>query len=187
VKLVVGLGNPGPKYAKNRHNLGFMVIARFAEQHGAPAPRERFAGAFSKLQVGEQDVGLLTPHTYMNLSGRSVQQALHFFKLDVRELVVVHDELDLPFGVLRLKDGGGTAGHRGLSSIVEHCGDTGFFRLRLGIGRPPSGPVEAYVLSDFSGQESRELPDVLERATSALTDLLVQGAQAAMNAHNRAS
>ena len=113
--LVVGLGNPGAKYAKHRHNVGFMVLERFAQQHAAPAARERFSGLLTKAQVGGHDVLLLEPQTYMNLSGRSVQQTLHFFKLGLPDLVVVHDELDLRFGAVRIKIGGGSAGHRGIA------------------------------------------------------------------------
>ena len=185
--LITGLGNPGAKYARTRHNVGFMVLERFGRDHGAPAARERFQGRFAKTRVAEHDVVLLEPQTYMNLSGRSVQQALHFFKLGLPELVVVHDELDLPFGAVRIKRGGGTAGHRGLASIVESCGGTEFCRLRVGIGRPRSGSVEGYVLSDFSAQEGTALEDVLERAAAALTDIVVRGVPAAMNAHNQKS
>lgn len=183
--VIAGLGNPGPKYQKNRHNLGFMVVDRFARQHGAPAFRERFSGSFSKVRVGDDDVVLLAPMTYMNLSGRSVQQALHFFKLGSSALIVAHDELDLPFGSVRIKLGGGSAGHRGVASIVEHCGGPDFCRVRMGIGRPRSGSVESYVLSDFSAVESQELSDVLERASAALTEIVVSGVKAAMNAHNQ--
>ena len=183
--LLAGLGNPGPRYAGNRHNVGFMVIERLAALHGQPAFRSQFQGRFARTKVKDQDVGLLMPDTFMNLSGRSVQQALHFFKLGLPELVVIHDELDLAFGVVRVKVGGGLAGHNGLRSIVETCGNPGFCRLRIGIGRPPHGTGESHVLSDFSKPEGAALGDVLERATSALVDIVVHGAQAAMNAHNR--
>ncbi len=183
--LVAGLGNPGAKYARNRHNAGFMVLERFASEHHAPAFRERFQGSFTKLSVSGSDVVLLKPATFMNLSGRSVQQALHFFKLGLPDLVVVYDEIDLPFGTLKIKRGGGTAGHRGVASIVETCGGPDFCRLRVGVGRPQSAAVEHHVLSDFSGAESTALPSVLERASAALTDIVVRGAQAAMNVHNQ--
>jgi PTH1 family peptidyl-tRNA hydrolase len=185
VHLIVGLGNPGAKYADNRHNIGFMILDRFGATHGAPAFRERFQGLFTKLQVHGQDVGLLKPTTYMNLSGRSVALAMRFFKLSQAELTVAHDELDLALRTLRIKQGGGTAGHRGLASIVECCGGPDYARLRVGIGRPQSGSVEHFVLSDFSAEEGASLPDVLERATSALTDIVARGTQAAMNAHNQ--
>jgi peptidyl-tRNA hydrolase, PTH1 family len=184
--LVAGLGNPGPKYEKNRHNVGFMVVERFAQDHHAPAFRERFAGKFAKLAVSGTDVLLLEPTTYMNLSGRAVQQAMHFFKLQRSAIIVVHDELDLPFGTVRIKLGGGSAGHRGIASIMETCGGPDFCRLRVGIGRPrSSGTVEHFVLSDFSGEESAALPSVLERASAALTDIVIRGAQTAMNLHNQ--
>jgi PTH1 family peptidyl-tRNA hydrolase len=185
VYLIAGLGNPGPKYARNRHNVGFMALDRFAAQHGAPPYRERFQGALSKAAVDGREVLVLKPATFMNLSGRSVQQALRFFKLELGSLVVAHDELDLPFGALRIKNGGGTAGHRGLASIVQSCGSPEFCRLRVGIGRPALGSVESYVLSDFDAQQSTALEDVLERASAALTDIVVRGVQAAMNAHNQ--
>jgi PTH1 family peptidyl-tRNA hydrolase len=186
VHLVAGLGNPGARYARNRHNAGFMVIDRFAAEHGAESFRERFQGSLAKLSVAGNDVLLLKPATFMNLSGRSVQQALHFFKLGLADLVVVYDEVDLAFGTLKVKRGGGTAGHRGVASIVETCGGQDFCRLRVGIGRPQAGgAVDRHVLSDFSGAESQALPTVLERASAALTDIVVRGAQAAMNVHNQ--
>lgn len=187
MRLLVGLGNPGPKYARNRHNVGFMLLERVRELNGAPAFKSQFSGQFARVRLGGEDCGLLLPQTYMNLSGQSVQPALHFFKLSLSDLVVVHDELDLAFATVRIKVGGGTAGHRGLASIVQLCGGAEFCRLRMGIGRPAVGTVESYVLSDFSKAESAILPDVLERATAALTDIVVRGAQAAMNAHNAGS
>jgi peptidyl-tRNA hydrolase, PTH1 family len=182
--MIAGLGNPGVKYAKHRHNVGFMVLDSFAQGHGAPAFRERFSGSFSKLRVQEHDVGLLKPGTYMNLSGRAVQAALHFFKVDLASLVVVHDELDLPLGTIRIKRGGGTAGHNGLASIVQACGTADFCRLRIGIGQPGRGGAD-YVLSDFSSAEGAIVADVLERASAALTDIVGRGAVAAMNVHNQ--
>jgi len=188
VHLIAGLGNPGPKYAGNRHNVGFMVVDRFVAAHGAPAFRARFQGSVSKASVEGREVVLLEPGTFMNLSGRSVQQALHFYKLGLPDLVVVHDELDLPFGAVRVKLGGGTAGHKGLASIVECCGGADFCRLRVGIGRPPGASgTEGYVLGDFGRDESTKLEDVLERASAALADIVVRGAKAAMNAHNQRS
>lgn len=184
--LVVGLGNPGSRYRGNRHNVGFMVVERFGADHGAGAYRGGFQGLQTKVRLADRDVLLLCPQTYMNLSGQSVREAMQFFKIPLEDVVVVHDDLDLPFGRLRIKRGGGTAGHRGLESIVQACGGPGFCRVRVGIGRPP-GPVatENYVLSDFSKEESTRLGDVLQGATAALGDLLERGPEAAMNAHNR--
>jgi PTH1 family peptidyl-tRNA hydrolase len=186
--LIVGLGNPGPKYARNRHNVGFMVVERFGEQHGAGAYRDKFHGRFAKCRLGEHEVVLLEPLTYMNLSGRAVQDAMRFFKVEPSALCVVHDELDVPFSELRVKQGGGAAGHNGVSSVIEHCGGPNFCRIRVGIGRPrPGTPVESYVLSDFSSLESQELPGVLERASAALADVVLRGPAAAMNLHNQRS
>lgn len=190
--LIAGLGNPGAKYAGHRHNVGFMVAdrfaARFASESGQDPFRARFQGSFVKLVLPRgADVGVLKPATFMNLSGRSVREALQFFKIPLSDLIVVHDELDLPLGTLRIKLDGGTAGHNGLKSIVECCGGDGFRRLRVGIGRPRSGAPQRHVLSDFSVEESAQVEDVLERATAALVDLVELGTQAAMNLHNRSS
>lgn len=179
--LVAGLGNPGPKYAKNRHNVGFMVVERLA----GPGPwREKYKGRFARVRLGGEDVVLLEPLTFMNLSGESVQAAMQFFKVPPDRLLVVHDELDLPFGTVRLKKGGGVAGHNGLKSIVQHCGGPGFARLRVGIGRPERGAVESHVLSDFSSEEGAALEDVLNDATRAVEAVLAEGLSAAMNAVN---
>ncbi|MBZ0117671.1 MAG: aminoacyl-tRNA hydrolase [Sandaracinaceae bacterium] len=181
--LVVGLGNPGPKYRGNRHNVGFMVVDRLARAAGVEL-RDKFKGLHARARVAGQDVALLEPTTFMNLSGESVQPAMRFFKVEPSELVVVHDELDLPFGTVRLKQGGGAAGHNGLRSIIQHCGGADFARVRIGIGRPPHGSVESWVLSDFDALESAELDDVLQQAALAVEMLIRQGLAAAMNAVN---
>jgi PTH1 family peptidyl-tRNA hydrolase len=183
--LVVGLGNPGPKYAGNRHNVGFMVVDRLASRLGAPPFKEKFKGVFTKAPLGADDVVLLKPMTYMNVSGESAQPAAAFFRVALEQLVVVHDELDLPFGTLRLKVGGGTAGHNGLKSLQQQLGDPGFVRLRFGIGRPRSGSPVSYVLGDFDGSERAELPDLLDRAADALETVVREGAAAAMNSVNQ--
>lgn len=181
--LLVGLGNPGAGYAANRHNVGFMVLDLLASQRAAGPFREKFSGMLSRITIAGHDVVLLKPTTFMNLSGESAQKALHFFKLEVPAMIVVHDDLDLPYGQLRLKVGGGTAGHNGLKSLVRHCGPE-FVRLRIGIDRPSPGRVEAHVLSDFTADERISLPDVLERAASALTLTIERGVVEAMNRVN---
>ncbi len=182
--LLVGLGNPGSKYAAHRHNVGFMVIEHLAAGWGAEPFREKFQGQFARVRTEGEEVVLLKPQTFMNLSGQSVQKALAYFKLGLSELVVIHDELDLAFGVLKVKVGGGTAGHNGLKSILASCGGPDFVRVRVGIGRPRSGSTEHHVLSDFSREECPELADVLERASLAAADVVRLGAQPAMNRHN---
>lgn len=186
--LIVGLGNPGSKYARNRHNVGFMALERFAQHHGIADVREKFRGRFARGRAGDSELVLLQPDTFMNLSGESVQAAMAFFKVPLAQTVIVHDEIDLPFGRLRVKVGGGTAGHNGIRSVANLCGGPDFCRLRVGVGRPPAGrPGASHVLSDFSAEESVALEDVLEGAVAALTDIVQHGAEVAMNKHNRNS
>jgi PTH1 family peptidyl-tRNA hydrolase len=184
--LVVGLGNPGAKYAHNRHNVGFMVVDKLAERLRAAAFREKFSGVFTRLTT--PDVVLLKPLTYMNLSGESVQAAMKFFKVALADVVVIHDELDLAFGDNRIKVGGGTAGHNGLKSMLQHCGGDGFARLRMGIGRPRSekggDTVISHVLGDFSASERTQLPAVLDHAALGVESIVEQGIAQAMNAFN---
>ena len=185
--LIVGLGNPEKKYAGNRHNVGFMTVDRLRDERGLPEWREKFSGVFSRGSALGDDVMLLKPMTFMNLSGDSVQPAAAFVKVDPAHVVVVHDELDLPFGDVRLKMGGGHAGHNGLRSIIQRLGSPEFLRVRVGIGRPPPGfrgDVADYVLSDFDAAERAELPDVLARAISAVQAVVEKGPAAAQNVVN---
>lgn len=181
--LIVGLGNPGPKYAKNRHNVGFMLVDRLVDATGAEL-RNAHRGLAAKTRLASQDVLLLQPLTYMNRSGESVRDAMHFYKIPLEAVLVVHDELDLPFGTLRLKQGGGAAGHNGLKSIIQHCGGPDFVRLRIGIGRPPHGNTHGWVLGDFDSSESASLDDVLDLAARAVEAVVVRGVSAAMNTFN---
>ena len=189
--LIVGLGNPGRKYQKNRHNIGFMVVERLARAHGVPELKEKFSGLFAKgeLSLGgkRHPVALLEPQTFMNVSGDSVQPAAAFLKLEPQAIVVVHDELDLAWRDVRLKVSGGHAGHNGLRSIIQRLGSPDFVRVRVGIGRPPPGfrgDVADYVLQDFDAMEAAELPDVLDRTVAALEKVVAEGIQPAMNAVN---
>lgn len=186
--LVAGLGNPGPRYAETRHNIGFRVVDRL-EAGSSAGFRERFNGQYASIDVAGTTVGLLKPQTFMNDSGRSVQPAMQFFKVKPHEILVVYDELDLPFGEVRLKVGGGDAGHRGMKSISQAIGsDT--LRLRVGIGRPPPefrGAVADFVLQGFSLAERAELDDVIDRAAKAVTLVVTRGIEAAMNATNQRS
>jgi PTH1 family peptidyl-tRNA hydrolase len=160
-----------------------MVIDELARRWGAPRSREKFKGEFSKVAVGGEEIVLLKPMTYMNLSGESVQAAMQFFKVPLEQVVCIHDELDLEFGVVRLKDGGGTAGHKGLRSMVAHCGP-GFVRCRVGIGRPQHGRPEQYVLSDFNSLERAELGLALELAADMVDTSVRNGVRQAMNRHH---
>ena len=181
--LVVGLGNPGKKYERNRHNVGFMVAERLRGSKALPDFREKFSGLFAKGDT----LALLEPQTFMNLSGDAVQPAAAFLKVEPARIVVVHDELDIPWKDVRLKVGGGHAGHNGLRSIIQRLGTPEFIRVRVGIGRPPPGfrgDVADYVLSDFDAVERAELPDVVDRAAAAVEKVLSDGIAAAMNALN---
>jgi PTH1 family peptidyl-tRNA hydrolase len=182
MKLFVGLGNPGPKYAGNRHNIGFMAVDRIAADHGFSPWRKAFQGLVAEGRLGTEKVALLKPETFMNLSGQSVQAALAFWKLPFAEVTVFHDELDLAPGKLRLKQGGGHAGHNGLRSIHGHLGDD-YARVRLGIGHPGhKDAVAAYVLHDFAKADRDWLEDLL-RGISEGAEALAQGdGQKFMNA-----
>ncbi|HET9956311.1 MAG TPA: aminoacyl-tRNA hydrolase, partial [Polyangiaceae bacterium] len=185
--LVVGLGNPGPRYEKTRHNIGFMLVDRLAERAGSAQFRERFHGHYAEVRFQNEKLGLLKPLTFMNDSGRSVQAALTASYLDPSSLLIVHDELDLPRGELRLKQAGGDGGHRGLRSISGLLGPA-YLRLRIGIGRPPPefrGEVSDFVLERFPPAELVEFDSVLDRAVEAVATLVSRGIQAAMNATNQ--
>ncbi|APR86034.1 Peptidyl-tRNA hydrolase [Minicystis rosea] len=185
--LVVGLGNPGREYASHRHNVGFMAVDELARRVGADAFREKFSGEYARCEIAGEPAILLKPATYMNLSGQSVQPAMAFFKVAPAELVVLHDELDIPFGEVRLKMGGGHAGHNGLRSLLERVSGGDFGRIRIGVGRPPPGfrgEVADFVLSGFDPQERVALPDLVKKAGDAVLDIARRGFGPAMNARN---
>jgi PTH1 family peptidyl-tRNA hydrolase len=181
-RLVVGLGNPGAPYAHNRHNIGFMVCDRLAGSSGGW--REKFNGVWTRETIGGQDTLLLKPMTYMNRSGISVGAAATFYKVLPPAAIVIHDELDIPFGEVRVKVGGGHAGHNGLRSIFEHFGKD-FIRIRCGIGRPVHGEVADFVLSDFKGDEKIALDGFIGDAAAAVEQVLREGPEAAMNQINQ--
>ncbi|QUS35856.1 aminoacyl-tRNA hydrolase [Falsirhodobacter algicola] len=174
MKLWVGLGNPGAKYAGNRHNIGFMAVDRIAADHGFSPWRRAFQGSVSEGRFGSEKIALLKPETFMNASGQSVGEAMRFWKLTPADVVVLHDELDLAPGKVRLKTGGGHAGHNGLRSIHAHIGEA-YDRVRLGIGHPGhKDRVAGYVLSDFAKAEGDWLDDVM-RGLSDGAPSLAQG------------
>jgi len=153
MQLIVGLGNPGPRHVGNRHNVGFMAAQAIAKRHGIGPWRRRFQGVVAEGPLGSERVLLLLPGTFMNDSGRAVAEAAHFYKLGLSDIVVVHDEIELPPGKVRVKTGGGNAGHNGLRSISEHIGND-YRRVRIGVGHPGHKDlVHAYVLNDFAKDE----------------------------------
>jgi PTH1 family peptidyl-tRNA hydrolase len=188
VKLVVGLGNPGARYARTRHNAGFRVVERFADQHGIALEAERFGGRFGRGRAAGEDVGLLAPQDFMNRSGAAVAEALRLLPVGdaAQDLLVVFDDLDLPFARLRLRKAGGAGGHRGVEDVIRCLGSEDFPRLRFGIGRPPPGqdPV-AWVLQAFSPEEQAQLAGAVDAAAAAVLDVVRHGVEPAMNRVNR--
>lgn len=174
MKLVVGLGNPGPQYRNHRHNVGFMALDRVhAREHGSEW-REKHQGFVSQCVIAGRPVVLLKPQTYMNVSGSSVVRAAQQGGVKVGEVLVVHDELELPFGEVRAKLGGGLGGHNGLRSIHGVMG-ADFARIRVGIGRPPTGPVDAWVLSNFALDEQARLDALLDRVADLVAEVVANG------------
>ncbi|MDD3056881.1 MAG: aminoacyl-tRNA hydrolase [Sphaerochaeta sp.] len=161
VKLMVFLGNPGREYARTRHNVAWMVCDHLH-------PNLSWSVKFHAQLASEATVRLLKPQTYMNESGKSVRAALDFYNLEPTEILVIHDDLELPYGTLRLQAGGGLQGHNGLKSIKQHAGSDQFLRLRIGIGRPKHGSVASYVLERFTAEEEVSLPLVLDLASTML-------------------
>ena len=185
--LVVGLGNPGPSYAGNRHNVGFMVADLLAERAGGRFKAHKGRADVVEGRLEGQRVVLAKPKTYMNLSGGPVASLRDFFKVPAERIVVIHDELDIPFAALRLKRGGGDNGHNGLRSITQSLGTKEYLRVRFGIGRPPGRQDPAdFVLKDFSSVERKELPFHVDRAADATEALLTGTLEAAQNSFHAA-
>ncbi|MDD5467988.1 MAG: aminoacyl-tRNA hydrolase [Anaerolineales bacterium] len=187
VYLIVGLGNPGREYRNNRHNIGFLLLDRLAGRLDATFSRVESRALVARAAYLERRVILAKPQTYMNLSGQAVGALVHFYKIPLDHLLVAYDDVDLPFGALRLRPDGGSAGQKGMQSIIERLGSEDFPRLRLGIDRPAGRKeVSAHVLEDFSRAESEELPAILDRGADAVFSYLVDGLEIAMTRYNAA-
>lgn len=184
MKIIVGLGNPGEKYVKTRHNMGFMVIDRLAQQLEMGCNQRKFQSLFCKKPVRQEDVVLLKPQTFMNLSGIAVKEAVDMYKCPVHDVLVVCDDLDMPPGKLRIRRSGGCGGHRGLESVADRLGSTDFSRLRVGVGRPENGDPGDYVLSAFSKEEECLKEEAIEDACRALKTWMLEGIEACMNKFN---
>jgi PTH1 family peptidyl-tRNA hydrolase len=183
-KLIVGLGNPGSKYQWTRHNAGFMVLDRLADIAGISVARKKFSGFYGEGDWQGDHLLLLKPLTFMNLSGRSVVEALRFHKLHLKDVVVIHDDLDIPFGKVKFKEGGGHAGHNGLRSLVAELGSGDFTRVRVGIGRPSRGDVVDYVLNRFTDDEQKQLPTILDGVIDCIYVFCNEGIKKAMSLYN---
>jgi PTH1 family peptidyl-tRNA hydrolase len=183
--LIVGLGNPGPKYAANRHNVGFQCLDRLAAAHGLSFDKRQKKARVALGAIRGRRVVLAQPQTFMNDSGRSVAPLAQFYQIPPERLLVVYDDLDLPLETLRMRPEGGSGGHKGMRSIIEQLGDQNFARLRLGVGRPP-GQMDpaAYVLQDFVADEEPLVGETLDRAVAAIETWLTEGVEMAMSRHN---
>ncbi|KAB2834668.1 MAG: aminoacyl-tRNA hydrolase [Candidatus Brocadia sp.] len=184
MKILVGLGNPGEKYLKTRHNFGFMVIDRLAWHLETECSQKKFQSFFGKKTVEAEEVVLIKPQTFMNMSGVAVKEAVAFYKCALQELMIVCDDLDLPLGKIRLRRNGGCGGHRGLESIANSLGTSEFPRLKIGIGRPLTREASNYVLSPFSGDEESEAQESVEKACQVLKTWIFEGIEACMNKFN---
>ncbi len=193
MNLIVGLGNPGRGYANNRHNVGFICLNHFAWKQGIRFDKKQGQARIGMGEVAGSKVVVARPQTYMNLSGQSVSRLVKKFNINLDNLLVIHDDLDLPLGKVRIRQGGGSGGHKGVDSIITWLGSQDFLRLRVGIGRPtmPPGSAElseadiiAYVLSDFTPGEKQAIARVIPGVSEAILCLLTEGLTAAMNRYN---
>lgn len=183
--LLIGLGNPGREYRDNRHNIGFMMIDRLIVRLNARGLKVQSKAIVTTATYEDRKLILAKPQTYMNLSGQSIQGLVHFYKLPVENMLVAFDDLDLPFGTIRLRPGGGAGGQKGFASAIEQLGTKDIARLRLGIGRPPGRmDPSAYVLQDFSREEMKILSEIVDRAADAALTFVVEGLNKAMNKYN---
>ncbi|MFC2064948.1 aminoacyl-tRNA hydrolase [Chloroflexota bacterium] len=183
--LIVGLGNPGREYRNNRHNIGFKMIDKFAEVNNVSFSRMQFNSLLTNLWIGNRNIILAKPQTYMNKSNQAVVSIIKYFKLDLKNLIICNDDLDLPLGTIRIRKSGSSGGQRGINSIIEGLGTKDFPRLRMGIGRP-SGHLDAadYVLRDFANDEILQVNDMIERAVDAALLFIEKGIDAAMTKYN---
>ena len=182
MKLIIGMGNPGVHYQWSRHNIGFLVVDRLAEINHIIISTKRFKTLYGIGWVDSQKVILVKPMTFMNRSGEGVKRAVDYFSVGMEDLVVIHDDLDLPFGKLRFKRRGGDGGHQGVRSVIEFIGGNNFLRLKVGIGRPPKGmDSPEYVLSSFDETQQPILEGILSKVAEALRVMLLEGIEVAMN------
>jgi PTH1 family peptidyl-tRNA hydrolase len=180
LKLIVGLGNPGPEYARTRHNAGFWFVDELARRHGGAFRSEpKHQGELTRTRIAGEEIWLLKPLTFMNRSGGSVRSVAAFYKIELAEILVGYDELDFPPGVVKLKEGGGAAGHNGVTDIMQHAGEA-FWRMRIGVGKPPGQGIE-HVLSRPSADDDKLIRECIDAACDAVVVMLEQGSAKAMN------
>ena len=185
MKIFVGLGNPTPEYSKTKHNIGFMLADRLAAHINASDWREKFNALVAEAFFDEQKILIVKPQTFMNLSGESVAPIVNFYKIDIKNLVVAHDDMDLPLGTIRLRPKGSGGGHRGVESIIQHLGTQNFPRVRIGVGRPPENwTVNNHVLSPFAPEDNEKISAALDELVPAVLCIFRDGIDNAMNKFN---
>ena len=193
MKLIIGLGNPGQSYAHNRHNIGFMCLRHFARTHGIRFDKKQCQARTGAGEVAGNKLILARPQTYMNLSGESASRLVKKFKVSLNDLIIIHDDLDLPLGKIRIRQGGSSGGHNGIESTIAHLGSQDFTRIKVGIGRPPmtessaedkEAEVVAHVLNDFTPEEKEISTQVITKVNEAILHLLTKGLTSAMNRYN---
>lgn len=182
--LIAGLGNPGKKYTNTKHNIGFQVVDDIASTLGIDLNKKKFSGAFGEGFLAGEKLLLLKPETYMNLSGQSISSASNFYDIDADNIIVVYDEMDLPLGTIRIKSGGGSAGHNGIKSMISSLGTDAFKRVRVGIGKPFKDSGASHVLSGFSKSEADLVKESIGRASDAVLAIIEKGIEKAMNEFN---
>ena len=186
MKLVVGLGNPGKEYTHSRHNIGFLVINQLARSHDIALTKRKFKSRWETGKISRHKVILAKPHTYMNLSGEAVTAITRFYKIVPKDIIVVHDDIDIDFGQLKIKTRGGSGGHRGIDSIITLLKEDEFVRVRVGIGRPSSDiDPSDFVLKAFNEREKKDLKEVITKAQKCIETILKQGPESAMNMFHR--
>lgn len=193
MKLIIGLGNPGRIYAHNRHNIGFMCLNHFAKTQGIHFDKKQGLARTGVGEAANSELIVARPQTHMNLSGQSVSRLVKKFKISLNDLIVIHDDLDLPPGKIRITQGSSSGGHKGVDSIITHLGSPDFLRIRVGIGRPPivkspakdkEAEIIGYVLSDFTSEEKKTITQVISKVSDAILCLLSEGITTAMNKYN---
>ncbi len=185
MKIIAGLGNPGAEYEKTKHNVGFMFLDAFARKHGVSSWRTKQDMLVAELMLGGEKTLLVKPLTFMNESGRAIGPLLTWYKLSVEALIVIHDDMDLPVGTVRLRKKGSAGGHNGMKSLLYHLQDENFGRVRIGIGHPPAErDVVSYVLSPFSAEDRAKIDEAIQYLIPAVTCMATEGADRAMNRYN---
>ncbi len=189
MKLILGLGNPGRGYSWTRHNVGFLLLDYLAKQHDIAISRRGMKSLYGRGRIGSEEVVLAKPQTFMNLSGEAAQRLLQFFKIQPEDTIVLHDDLDLPWGKVRIRIRGGDGGHKGIRSIMESLGNEGFVRFKIGIGRPERASQDPadFVLQPLTGEKREEFKEMIEGNAEALETLILEGPQRAMNRFHKDS